>query len=79
MGEGRVRTEDGRHARFRGGVHKCLKEHKRAPWAHMGSLGCIHKPKGTYMSPNALSHLEFDIIWLEMHVLEVQIIFKVRM
>jgi hypothetical protein len=46
---------------------------------HTRARGRIYKPKDAYKSPSALLHLEFDIVWLEMHILEVQIIFKVRM
>jgi hypothetical protein len=46
--------------------------------AHTGTQGSIHKSRGAYKRPNALSHLEFYIIWLEIYILKVQIIFKVR-
>jgi hypothetical protein len=46
---------------MRGAAHGWGEECTRA-------LRCIQ----VYKSPNILSHLEFDIIWLEMHILEVQ-------
>jgi hypothetical protein len=68
-----VRTHGGQG----GGRHKNLRGHKRTPKGLKELQDHIWDPWEAYKSPITLSHLEFDIIWLEMHILEVQIIFKV--